>query len=407
MLAPAQVSESMRSWRDHNQKRCDSATASQRRAEVAVDAAQRVGDSCVDRAVSAERVTCFDLQERVKEVQFEHLELDWCKEKLEEEVRALDEVVERVLVAKEKCQEPLSVTKECMKIREGREGVEKVPDPVGRSLQLEENKISTAQNNLRKLQKDLIEQQRLLRIAVYMINKDASGKEAALSIDRRCVQLSVNSSDLQSALVVTGKKSSTELQWEYYTRSNVLQANAQIRKSRALRSSAEIVLRAACEDICKVYERTNLAFEKRISETKVAKEKLENELAETIQQANEVKRMLVQLQQPMAINQDHIKLVITRLNERDLRPGIEKCSDRAERQLNKELAQLQKDCESLEKQRQQSEASLHALQRTCQLVTQELELKALSMALDEVQCMTQRVSLNIHTLFVQPQRQLQ
>lgn len=57
-------------------------------------------------------------------------------------------------------------------------------------------------------------------------------------------------------------------------------ANNQIRKSRELRSHAEIVLRAVCENICKAYDKTNQSFEKRISETKTVKTKIENELAE-------------------------------------------------------------------------------------------------------------------------------
>jgi hypothetical protein len=63
-------------------------------------------------------------------------------------------------------------------------------------------------------------------------------------------------------------------------------ANNQIRKSRALRSRAEIVLRAVCEDICKAYDKTNQSFEKRIFETKIIKNKLENELAEVSRHLN-------------------------------------------------------------------------------------------------------------------------
>jgi hypothetical protein len=70
------------------------------------------------------------------------------------------------------------------------------------------------------------------------------------------------------------------VEWDSLTRSNIMLANNQIRKSRVLRSGAEIILRAVCEDICKAYDKTNQSFEKRILETKLIKNKLENELAE-------------------------------------------------------------------------------------------------------------------------------
>jgi hypothetical protein len=59
-------------------------------------------------------------------------------------------------------------------------------------------------------------------------------------------------------------------------------ANNQVIKSRDLRSQAEIILRAVCEDVRKAYDKTNQSFENQISETKSAKAKLECELAEVL-----------------------------------------------------------------------------------------------------------------------------
>jgi Tektin family len=81
-------------------------------------------------------------------------------------------------------------------------------------------------------------------------------------------------------------RKSSEVEWDSFTRSNLMLANNQIRKSRELRSRAEIVLRAVCEDICKAYDRTNQSFEKRIFETKIIKKKLENELSEVSERFN-------------------------------------------------------------------------------------------------------------------------
>jgi Tektin family len=78
------------------------------------------------------------------------------------------------------------------------------------------------------------------------------------------------------------------VEWDSLTRSNIMLANNQIRKSRVLRSGAEIILRAVCEDICKAYDKTNQSFEKRILETKLIKNKLEKELAEVSRPSNTV-----------------------------------------------------------------------------------------------------------------------
>jgi len=83
--------------------------------------------------------------------------------------------------------------------------------------------------------------------------------------------------------------------------------------------------------------------------------------------------------------------------------------------LYSELRELKSDAEHLDKQRQQesillacnskykilfylqANASLKALQRSLQLLTQELEIKTQSLMIDEVQCMTQRLSMNFHS----------
>jgi hypothetical protein len=44
----------------------------------------------------------------------------------------------------------------------------------------------------------------------------------------------------------------------------------------------------------------------------------------------------------------------------------------------------------------QADASLKALQRSLQLLTQELEMKTQSLLIDEVKCMTQRLNMNYH-----------
>jgi Tektin family len=87
-----------------------------------------------------------------------------------------------------------------------RERVELVQDPVNRNLLLEESKITETQMKLTALTRQLNEQVRLLRAAIYSVNKDTTGKESALGIDKHCARLSELSSCLHDELEQNNRK---------------------------------------------------------------------------------------------------------------------------------------------------------------------------------------------------------
>jgi hypothetical protein len=84
--------------------------------------------------------------------------------------------------------------------------VELVQDPVNRNLILEEIKIVETQMKLTALTRELNEQVRLLRAAIYSINKDTTGKESALGIDKHCARLTELSSCLRDELELNNRK---------------------------------------------------------------------------------------------------------------------------------------------------------------------------------------------------------
>lgn len=59
---------------------------------------------------------------------------------------------------------------------------------------------------LTTLTRELSEQVRLLRSAIYSINKDTTGKEHALGIDKHCARLTELSSCLQNELELNNRK---------------------------------------------------------------------------------------------------------------------------------------------------------------------------------------------------------
>jgi hypothetical protein len=81
--------------------------------------------------------------------------------------------------------------------------VEVVLDPVMRSLILEKTAINSAKEELRSINDQMMEQARLLRAALYSINKDTSEKEVALVIDKHCFRLNEKSPNLQNCLQQT------------------------------------------------------------------------------------------------------------------------------------------------------------------------------------------------------------
>jgi len=62
------------------------------------------------------------------------------------------------------------------------------------------------QQKLSNLIEELTEQVRLIRASIYSINKDTSGKETALVIDKHCAQLTETYPNLNQELDINERK---------------------------------------------------------------------------------------------------------------------------------------------------------------------------------------------------------
>jgi tektin-1 len=225
MLSCKLVENSVSHWQKNNKSQCSYAEKTQRLAEVAIDEAEQAGLECVERAAVGKRKVNHHLEDRIDDLQFRFSELDLQKKKLEDELTELHSVHKRVEEAQSKCREPLHITKTCIARRytlnlqfikqtiqpffyfsEERVRVEIVQDPVNRNLVLEEIKIVETEMKLTALTRELNEQIRLLRAAIYSINKDTTGKESALGIDKHCARLTDLSSCLQDELELNNRK---------------------------------------------------------------------------------------------------------------------------------------------------------------------------------------------------------
>jgi len=78
-------------------------------------------------------------------------------------------------------------------------------------------------------------------------------------------------------------RSTTPDQWEDFSNRNIVETDKQCQNSAALRVIVDGVLQTACNDMCRQKNETDVALDRRVAETRDAKEKLETHLAKVRQ----------------------------------------------------------------------------------------------------------------------------
>lgn len=121
----------------------------------------------------------------------------------------------------------------------------------------------------------------------------------------------------------------------------VQKTSKMVAESMQLRSFVDILLNHAIESVSKQVMRVNEAFRKRIADTRLAKETLENLQKDTLQKLKDIGANIVSLETEIAAKEKFIKLCQNRLENRAQRPGPELCNDHVQRALATELQTLQ------------------------------------------------------------------
>ncbi|KAF7255287.1 hypothetical protein EG68_08308 [Paragonimus skrjabini miyazakii] len=335
------------------------------------------------------------IDQRIKDVKYWKSEVNKKLEDVTNETDALNTSFVRIKKALEATEEPLHLTQQCILTRETRTGIDLVHDDAQKELYKETEVIKGVQALLHKTLEQAKEQLRLNRKAVYNLKKDSADKLTAQHIDEYALSLKSTDESLpgsRQALKIDPNSVNAE-EWQAFTSCSIKAGDKQLHNSQELRSLIDGILQQVASDQRRQVEATNRALTKRISETRSAKGKLEEHLAAVLKEISNMEDMILELNKSIKDKEGALRLAVTRIDLRQDRPNVELCRDPANYRLLQELDEIRNDVAQLSHRLKLAHDSLKALCRRQLDLEEEIQIKAATLFIDEVQCMGIRESL--------------
>ncbi|XP_027466091.1 tektin-5 isoform X2 [Zalophus californianus] len=336
--------------------------------------------------------TSRNLGQRLSDIGFWKSELGYELERLLNENRSLETVKRRLECVAEELNCPLQVALECLYHREKRIGIDLVHDNVEKNLIREVDLLKCCQEQMRKLAQRIDIQMRDNRDAQHALERDLEDKTSAQFIDEKCFNLR-NTSDCISFFhgmeKVDGTISVPE-SWAKFSNANIRHSQNMRANSIRLCKEAENLFEALSDQMWKQFTHTNLAFSARISEVTDAKNKLQTQLAKTLQEIFQAENTIMLLERSIMAKECPLKVAQTRLECRTRRPNVELCRDIPQFKLVNEVFTIDDTLQTLKLRLRETQDTLQLLVMTKCRLEHELAIKANTLCIDKEKCMSMR-----------------
>nr|KAF6491213.1 tektin 5 [Molossus molossus] len=297
--------------------------------------------------------TCRNLGQRLSDIGFWKSELSYELERLLSENRSLDTVRKQLECAAQEVNCPLQVALECLYNREKRIGIDLVHDNLERDLE---------------------------------------DKNSAEFIDEKCFNLR-NTSDCISYFHGVEKMDGTisvPETWAKFSNDNIRHSQNMRANSIRLQEEAKNLLETLSNQMWKQFTDTNLAFNGRISEVMDVKNKLQVQLAKTLQEIFQAENTIMLLERSIMAKECPLKLAQTRLECRSRRPNVELCRDTPQFKLVNEVFTIDDTLQTLKLRLRETQDTLQLLVMTKCRLEHELAIKANTLCIDKEKCMSLR-----------------
>ncbi|PNF43146.1 hypothetical protein B7P43_G17203 [Cryptotermes secundus] len=116
-----------------------------------------------------------------------------------------------------------------------------------------------------------------------------------------------------------------------------------------------------------------------------------------MQQANDMLRNITRLEKAIAEKEGFMALAFTRLGQRAQRSAVERTRDEVETKLVAEVQELRDNVSVLQEMLSEAQASLRYLLKTQIQLEEEINIKANTLKIDDVDCMTLRQSMAFYS----------
>ncbi|XP_012640482.1 tektin-5 [Microcebus murinus] len=336
--------------------------------------------------------TSRNLCQRLSDIGYWKSELNYELERLVTEQHNMDTARKRVECAAEQINCPLQVALECLYHREKRIGIDLVHDNVEKNLIREVDLLKCCQERMRKLAQRIELQMRDNRNAQHTLEKDLEDKCSAQFIDQKCYNMRNTSECIgyfHGVEKVDGTVSVPET-WAKFTNDNIRHSQTMRANSIRLREEAEHLSETLSDQMWKQFTDTNLAFNARISEVMDVKNKLQTQLAKTLQEIFQAEDTILLLERAIMAKECPLKVAQTRLECRSRRPNVELCRDSPQYKLVSEVFTLDDTLQTLKMRLRETQDTLQLLVMTKSRLEHELAIKANTLCIDKEKCMGMR-----------------
>ncbi|XP_019516157.1 PREDICTED: tektin-2 isoform X1 [Hipposideros armiger] len=348
---------------------------------------QTIWDEHDNRTRLAERV---DTVNRWKEM------LDKCLTDLDAEIDALSQMKESAEQNLQAKNLPLDVAIECLTLRDSRQDIDVVKDPVEEELHKEVEVIDATRKALQQKISQAFEKLCLLQEVRQQLNSDHRGKMEALDIDRGCLSLNLKSPNISLKINPTRipDGSSTLQQWDDFSQFNKNRAEAEMKGAIELREAIALTIAETNNELEAQRVATEFAFRKRLREMEKVYSELKWQEKNTLEEIAELQQDIRHLEEDMHRKFLNLKLCHTRLESRTYRSNVELCRDQAQYGLTDEVHQLEATIAALKQKLAQAQDALDALHKHLARLQTDITCKANSMLLD-TKCMDIRRKLTL------------
>ncbi|XP_068120204.1 tektin-3 [Hyperolius riggenbachi] len=338
--------------------------------------------------------TSKDLGERANDISFWKSEIIHEIDQMIGETNALSEIKRRLERALTETEGPLQVAQECLYHREKRMSIDLVHDDVEKQLLQEVDSIKSCQERMRRHLDRIVAQLASNRAAQHELERDISDKQTAFRIDDKCQNLRNTSDGIGYYRGVERIDATISIPdtWAKFTDDNILRSQSERAASAKLREDVENLLNVTSNEMWSQFNRVNVTFTNRISETADAKNKLQSHLAKTLQEIFQTEMTIEAIKKAIKDKMAPMKVAQTRLDERTRRPNVELCRDSAQLRLVHEVQEIDDTIQVLQHRLRDAEDTLQMLVHTKANLEHDLSIKANSLFIDQEKCMGMRKS---------------
>ncbi|XP_047390377.1 tektin-5 [Sciurus carolinensis] len=338
--------------------------------------------------------TSRNLGQRLTDIGFWKSELCYEHDRLLTENRSMETVKRRLECGAQELDCPLQVALECLYHREKRIGIDLVHDSVEKNLIREVDLLKCCQERMRQLAQRIDIQMRDNRDAQHALERDLEDKNSAECIDEQCFNLR-NTSDCISFFHGVEKCDGTVSvpeTWAKFSNDNIRHSQNMRANSIRLREEAEHLFENLSDQLWKQFTDTNLAFNARISEETDVKNKLQTQLAKTLQEIFQAENTIMLLERAIVAKECPLKVAQTRLACRTRRPNVELCRDIPQFKLVNEVFTIDDTLQTLKLRLRETQDTIQLLVMTKSRLEHELAIKANTLCIDKDKCMAMRRS---------------